>query len=347
MPTCIYCRFAGPESFPREHVIPYALGRFRKALTLGCVCGVCNEYFGRCLDRPFASESAESIARFRHGLRDMKSAKRSRTVRARANVPGPIRGAKVLLRPDATAKSGIGNVYVPQVGFKNPNELDWRWYTLEELNSEVAQTVEPGSGLKFFLAAEEGEHDEEKATSKMREQEGKFRSRLRELGLVGETQQISRDRLPPTKDFKTRVTCDFDFNMSRCVAKIAFNYFACVLDENADLLLRHNFDAVRKYVREGIFPDYPVVSFSNRPRFDPEPEKPPFVNGHVLAVGWDVTNENIGCALSLFNTMSYRVVLCRKYDGLWFALRHAHAFDFETREVRSIPVNLLPAPISV
>jgi hypothetical protein len=138
-----------------------------------------------------ASESAESIARFRYGLRDRKSAVRTQTVRARANVPGPIRGAKVLIRPDKTAKSGIGNVYVPQVGSKNPNEAEWRWYTLPELNSEVAQTVEPGAGLKFFLAADEGEQDEEVAMSKMKEQEEEFRSRLRELGLRGETKHIS------------------------------------------------------------------------------------------------------------------------------------------------------------
>ena len=337
----------GREKFPREHVIPYALGRFQKALTLGCVCNACNDYFGKCLDQPFASESAESIARYRHGLRDRESAGRTRTVRARANVPGPIQGAKVLLRPDATAKSGIANVYIPQVGFKNANESEWRWYTLEELNSEVAQSVGPGTGLKLFLAAEEAEQDEEAATLSMKRQEETFRSRLRELGLVGETQHVSRDRLPASKDFKTRVSCDFDFNMSRCVAKIAFNYLAYVLGENTDLLLRRNFDAIRKYVRDGIFADYPVVSFSNKPKFDQETENLRFVDGHILAVGWDTTNENIVCAIGLFNTMSYRVQLCRKYDGLWFALRHAHAFDFETGEVRSIPVNLLPAPIFV
>jgi hypothetical protein len=200
---------------------------------------------------------------------------------------------------------------------------------LPELDSEVMRTLEPGARIQLFF------------TSQAEEQQ--IRSRLRELVELGPTQHISRDKVLPTKDFKTRVTCDFDFNMSRCVAKIAFNYLAYVLGENAELLLRDDFDAVRKYVRDGIFPEYPVVSFSNTPKFEPDTEKPPFVDGHIVAVGWD-TNENIGCLLSLFNAMSYKVVLCRKYKGVWFT-PSAHSFDFQTGEVRSIPVSLLPTPI--
>jgi len=325
MPTCVYCGFSAQQKFPREHVVPQAFGSFHNNLTLGCVCGECNRYFGRHLESGFATESVESIVRYRYGLRDLESAERTRSIRAKANIQGPIRGAKVLLRPDASAKSGIGNIYVPQLGIKNPDEPEWRWYTLAELDSEVMRTLEPGARIQLFF------------TSPIEEQQ--IRSRLRELGL-GPTLHINRDQVLPTKDFKTRVTCDFDFNMSRCVAKIALNYLSYVLGENAGLLLRDDFDSVRNYVRDGIFPEHPIVSFSNTPKFEPDIEKPPFVDGHVVAVGWDITNENISCVLNLFNAMSYHVVLSRKYKGVWFT-PSAHSFDLQAGEVRSIPFSLL------
>src|SRR5260370_11078031 len=153
MPTCIYCGFSGHEKFPREHVIPQAFGSFQKSLTLGCVCAECNRYFGKHLELRFATESAESIVRYRYGLRDLESAERTRTIRARANIPGPIQGAKVLLRPDSSEKSGIGNVYVPQLAIKNTDEPEWRWYTLPELDSEVMRTVEAGARIQLFFTS--------------------------------------------------------------------------------------------------------------------------------------------------------------------------------------------------
>ena len=332
MPTCIYCGFSGTK-FPREHVIPKAFGHFKKALTLGCVCDECNRYFGKHLELRFATESAESIVRYRYGLRDVESAERTRTVRARANMPGPIHGAKVRLRPDGSAKSGIENVYVAQVSIQNTGETEPRWYTLQELDSGAMQTLQPGARIGYFF------------TSPQEEQQ--LRSRLRELGL-GPTAEVGRQTVLPTKNFNARVICDFDFNMSRCVAKIAFNYLAYVLGENTNVLLRPDFDGVRHYVRVGIFPGYPILEFSSKPKFDHDIEKPPFVNGHILAVGSDHATGSITCAISLFNaTMSYRVLACRKYEGLWFALWRAHGFDFDKGEVKPLPVNLLAEPILI
>ena len=329
MPQCIYCRCTRRDPFSREHVIPQSLGSFRGGLTLGCVCDECNHYFGKHLELEFARESAESVARYLHGLRDVESASRTRRMTARINVPGLLFGAKVLLRPNAS-RNGIDIVYLPQVAFKNKDAEDWKWYTVEELNSDVLRALEPGSVMKLMVTSPA--------------EEEKIRSQLRELGL-GPTKAISRDQVPPRPDVKTRVKCDFDFNMSRCVAKIAFNYFAHVLGENTRLLLRREFDAVRRYVRYGSNPEQPIVYFSEKARFEQDSTTPSFVDGHILAVGWDNTNENIGCALSLFNTMTYRVVLCRKYEGLWFPLHSAHSFDFETAGVKSIPLNLLTTPI--
>jgi hypothetical protein len=39
--------------------------------------------------------------------------------------------------------------------------------------------------------------------------------------------------------------------------------------------------------------------------------------------------------------MTYQVALCRKYQGLWFALNSVHSFDLATKEARRLPVDLL------
>lgn len=165
--------------------------------------------------------------------------------------------------------------------------------------------------------------------------------------LAWPTEVIGRNTVLPTKNFNTRVICDFDFNMSRCVAKIAFNYLAYVLGENTNVLLRTDFDGIRKYVRERTSPGYPVLSFSSKPKFDQDADRPPFVNRHMLGVGSDHATGSITCAISLFNAMSYRVLVCRKYEGLWFTLWSAHAFDFDTGEARPLPVNLLAEPVLI
>lgn len=306
-------------------MIPQSFGSFRHGLTLGCVCGDCNDYFSKHLELQFARESAESIARFRHGLRDYESAARTSRITARVNVPGPMFGAKVLLRPNAT-KNGIEIIYLPQVGFKNKNAEQWKWYTAEDLNSDIVQALEPGSEVKYFVTSSA--------------EEERLRSRLRELGLV-RTKPIRRDQFPPQPAVKTRVTCTFNSNMARCVAKIAFNYLAYVLEENTRLLLRVDFDAVRNHVRQGSNSEQPLVYFSGKPRLEEDNRERSFVDGHILAVGWDTTNENIVCGLGLFNAMTYQVVLCRRYSGLWLPLESAHCFDFRTNEAKKIPVSLL------
>jgi hypothetical protein len=325
----VYCRDTSGGRFHREHVIPKSLGSFRESLTVGCVCDECNRYFGQHLELGFARDSAESVARYRQGLRDSESASRATRTTARINIPGPLFGARVLLRPNQL-KNGIETVYLPQVAFKNEGAEEFTWYRAEELTPEVVQTLRPGSVMTLLVNSPA--------------EERVLRSRLQELG-IGATKAMSRNELQPNLEMKTRVTCDFDFNMSRCVAKIAFNYLAFALEENTNLLLRPGFDAIRNYVRFGPNPEKPIVYFSNKPNFDGESGNRTFVDGHVVAVGWDSTSENIGCVLSLFNTMSYRVVLCRKYEGLWFPLQSAHSFDFKSLRTARVPLNLSSGPI--
>jgi len=233
-------------------------------------------------------------------------------------------GATVLLGPSASA-AGMEIIYLPQVAFANKGSEEWEWYLPEELTSEIVGKFSPGSRVKYFLTSPE--------------QEQQLRGRLRELGF-GATKYLGKDTIPPQPEMTARVTYVFDEIIRRCIAKIAFNYLAYALLEDARLLLRDDFDPVRRYVREGEIPETQFVSVLGNPRLTRESRDDSLVDGHLMAVGWNM-NENIFCNLSIFNAMTYQVTLCRKYRGLWFSLSSMHSFDLSTRETKKFPGHLL------
>ena len=325
MPTCIYCRYSSPEPFPAEHVIPQSFGRFQNGLTLHCVCGDCNQFFGCHLELLFGRETGESVVRFQYGLRDSVAGARRSRLTARIKVPGPAFGAKVLLAPNAVTH-GMEIIYLPQVGFAQENSEEWEWYTLDELGPEILPRLGPNSKVKYFF------------TSPI--QETQLRARLHELGFTAPTKHISKDKILPQPEMAAGITYTFDPIIRRCIAKIAFNYLAHTLSENTRLLLRADFDHVRTYIRDGVIPENELVVVIGNPRLTEESRQGSLVDGHMVSVGWSM-GDNILCNLSIFNAMTYQVALCRKYRGLWFALSTMHSFDLGTKEARRLPGDLL------
>jgi hypothetical protein len=106
------------------------------------------------------------------------------------------------------------------------------------------------------------------------------------------------------------------------------------------LLLRDDFDTVRTFIRDGVIPQNEIVAVIGSPRLTEESRKGSLVDGHMIGVGWSV-NENILCNLNIFNAMTYQIALCRKYQGLSFALSSVHSFDLNTKEARKLPGDLL------
>jgi hypothetical protein len=228
------------------------------------------------LELQLARESAESIVRFQYGLRSDTAATRRSRVTARINVPGPIFGAKVVLGPNA-ARNGTDITYLPQVAIQSKGSEEWNWYLEEGLNPEILQKLGPGAGVKYLFTSQA--------------ELGRLRSRLQGFGLPA-TKVIRHDRIEPQTQLKARVTCQFHSNLARCVAKIAFNYLAYVLEEDTGILLRQDFDAIRNFVRYEQNLGRGFIYFSGAPRFDPEERKGSLVDGHILVVGWDAANEN-------------------------------------------------------
>lgn len=325
MAICIYCRRNASEPFPAEHVIPRSFGLFKGGLTLRCVCGDCNHFFSRELELRFARETGESIVRFQHGLRSGVAGYPGGKLTASINVPGPMFGARVLLAPSNGAKS-MEIVYLPQVGFASQNSDDWKWYLREELNKEVLKGLGTNIQVRYLFSSTADEQ--------------LLRAHLRSLGFSPNSRHVSRTIVPPGSEINARVTYTFDVIIRRCVAKIAFNYLAHAVGENARILLRSDFDVIREFVREGVLPREEIVFVVGGPRLDQESRLGSLVDGHMIAVGWNEA-EHILCNLSVFNAMTYQVVLSRKHQGLWFPLRNAHSFDLETRKARSLPGHLM------
>jgi hypothetical protein len=325
VPTCIYCRSSSSKPYPAEHVIPWSFGHFRNGLTLHCVCGDCNQYFANHLELHFGRETAESVVRFQYGLRDSVAGIPGGRLTARITLPGLTFGAKVLLGPNAKT-NGIEMVYMPQVAFAAENSDEWTWYLPEELNQEVLRSLPPNSQLRYFCASPA---DEEM-----------LRKRMREVGFSLSTKHVSRTTILPQPEMTARITYTLDLTIRRCVAKIAFNYLAWALAEESRLLLRSDFDAVRSCIRNGVIPENELVFVAGGPRLTEESRRGSLVDGHMIGIGWNM-GEHILCNLSVFNAMTYQVVLCRKYGGVWFPLTNAHSFDVTNGEARALPGHIL------
>jgi hypothetical protein len=135
MPTCIYCRITSDVSFPKEHVVPRAFGRFHGNLTLPCVCGPCNKFFNGELELFLTRDSVEALLRVRYGLKTKSTKRRLGQNRLTIRVisPGDWYGARIHAERD-DAGNEIKAQPLPQVGFRKFGETERRWFSEEQLD---------------------------------------------------------------------------------------------------------------------------------------------------------------------------------------------------------------------
>lgn len=152
---------------------------------------------------------------------------------------------------------------------------------------------------------------------------------------------------PITVDGSVRVeiASQVDATIYRAIAKIAFNYVAH--QHGAEFVLWPDFDDVRNYIRYGTEPSWaPVVIPVRKPiLFDDSPRSRQ-TNGHLITVDWNAARTGLLAQVSLFNTITYRVVLCPYYSGIWHdGLRTGHHFDIEDRTVTPLNSASLGFPL--
>jgi hypothetical protein len=118
-------------------------------------------------------------------------------------------------------------------------------------------------------------------------------------------------------------------NLRRCIAKYAINYLACVC--NSRFALAAEFDSVREFARFGTPPQQPLI----RPHFNPiladDEQTERQTDGHLIVISWDDTFNILTCQVSLFNYVTYDVVLCRELKSrVWRPIRSGTITTFRT-----------------
>jgi hypothetical protein len=321
---CIYCRIRGDQrAFNREHVLSEAFGSFKDALVLHqYVCRECNRSFGDGIERELTRDAFEAILRFQKGLKE----------------PGQ---GQIKLRyvefavPEGNEWSGVrlhlagndGEVVFrpsPQVGAFDEATDRWTYLTSTEIELGLIEQYphfkKAGGQLRVFAATRE-EHD--LLAAKL----ANYRINYARAGDL----QTPSDMLG-TPENEVEVTFTLNTNIRRCIAKYAFNYLACVC--NSRFALAAEFDAVRDFVRYGRVLDYGMVKSHFAPILSDDGSAKRQTDGHLITLSWDDTLRVLTCQVSIFNYITYDVVLCRELKSrLWRPIRSGHHYDLAARTV--------------
>lgn len=323
--ACVYCRKTIAARFPKEHVVPKAFGRFRDNLTVGCVCGDCNGFFSHELELFLTRDSAEALLRVRYGLKTKggrRNLGKSRVV-VRVISPGNWYGARVAIERDPTGTI-VSAAPLPQVAFQKFGEREWKWFLADELEqTKQWERYRTNANTKIV------------GTPHAVVQQ--LADKLVAMGVVFKKRGAFEKHGGNVEVFAESILDDIIF---RGMAKIAFNFLAYT--KGAEFVLRSDFDAIRQYIRFGTQPRRPPVIVSKIPILSGDDASYRQTNGHVIVVDWDKVNEGIVSWVSLFNHLTYHVVLCDDYSGVWHPLDCGRHFDLETltiSEVRGIRLN--------
>ena len=290
--------------------MPQGLGMFAQNWTLLTeVCDSCNKYFGRELDLQISRDSIEAYLRIASGLKPARAADKlmHRRMKATFLADGLFDGVRVRMKPTDEGDD-ILPVPAAQVGFRRPGQ-DWVFLTEREWSREAIAAAGAGSDVEVRLFAESGELDQ-------------LRNKLAGFGCeISETDRVLDQQVP-----EGRATVQFDFvvdtTMRRAAAKIAFNYAARVL--GGDVMRRSDFDAIREFIRNGIEP-YPMVAAQDRSILvGPEAANS---QTHAVGIGWVAEKRLLAGMVSLFNKVTYGVLLCHSGSDEWVKVEHRHLFD--------------------
>lgn len=291
---CIYCRAEAPAvTFEgREHVIPQAFGLFSTGnLVLRTVCDGCNHYFSHDLDEPLARGSWEGLQRYSHGQADPR-ALRGKAVRERVRTTaksGPWIGMHVEQRPSPDGTQ-VWVEPLQQVGFAKSAEGPYTFFLSDDIPRRQALGAVLGEG-PFFAKA-------------MRFDDAALRERLKERGFT-QTGDVTPgvDVISPGTVIKVGHVSTADRTVLRAVAKISFNYFACL---SPQLVLLAQFDPVRDFVRFDRGERKDVIELSAVPIVD---NRSRGRVGHAVTVRVDQSSGRVVGEVSLYSGISYRVAL--------------------------------------
>jgi hypothetical protein len=98
-----------------------------------------------------------------------------------------------------------------------------------------------------------------------------------------------------------------------------------------------DFDVIRRFIRYSEHPGYPLVVEESRPiLYDDRPSERQ-TNGHLVTVSWAESLGDLVGEVSLFNSITYRVSLCRHFSGrVWRPIRSGHHYNLQPMRVEPL-----------
>ena len=209
-----------------------------------------------------------------------------------------------------------------QIGFRRKGSAETRWLLESQVSVETLaeyRTAQAGNVEMLILGPTEA--DRKRVEDKVR---AAGISITNKRDVAGQTQL--------NEQIATEVSTQLDSDILRALAKIGFNYVACV--HGADFVLRSDFDALRNYIRYAVEPGYPLVVLASGGILTGEPRGLKFTDGHLITFQWNASLRGLLARVSLFNQAVYHVLFCVEYSGIWSnELECGHDFDIETGEV--------------
>ncbi len=322
-PVCIYCRATGVP-FSRDHVIPEAFGKFEGNFVLTSVCGACNQFFGDELELVLGRNSREAILRLHHGVKAPAGAQQLKYDNAELTVgePGPWRGARIMLAADP-AGTTLDTRPLPQVGFKNEGETDWKWVSEAALTDSIVDPYRKSTALIQVIGPSQDDID-------------RLTAKINTLGInfnrKGPLPQPARE----DGTMLTKLASKVEDRILRAIAKIAGNYVAYI--HGAAFFLRPDFDDYRNWVRYGTPPPWsiPPVVVVTTPVLALDSSQWRQTTGHLVTFDWNRQGDGLFAQVSLFNDLNYKILLCPRYSGLLHDIRTGHHFDLQSRTISAL-----------
>lgn len=325
MPCCIYCfKNKSDSAFKkREHVLPQSFGKFKpnNLILKEIVCDDCNQFFGDKIEIFLARDTIEGVHRYIYKIRPKREFTKSKRLKFKI-AEGEMKG--VIVRHTYSQQAGESDLDpVMQVCFYDKVKKEYDCFepeelpTLKELQRRDSNITK--KQISYFAKPEE----EESIIDLLKNKGFNFKKE-------GE---IPIPKPEKTRGILTAGTVRIDPIIYRGFSKIAFNYLAYC--EGKDFVFLDDFNPIRNFIRYGhgtpndyFFPnDKPIL-------FDDQKFKARTAAGHLLVVEWQ--GYDLVGRVSLFNLTTYKILLCKRFNGIWRNISHGHYFDMKSREVSKL-----------
>ena len=312
---CIYCLKNKDRPRRVEHIIPQSFGVFKGNFVLtDDVCDDCNQFFGNALEIFLARDTIEGMHRCDFNVKkpgEFKSlGKRSKLIVKVAE--GFFQGAyayryysekekRILLKP------------LPQVGFFKTDGSGYEFFLLKDI-----LPVKSLPSGHYNLADSKGiiilGCDPKTADSILTKQGYSFHA-------GGEFDCPDKEATSWLSDVEGTI----DQTIMRAVAKIAFNYLTYWMGK--DFVLHDSFNNIREFILTGKRDGDLLIRAVDKAILGDEIGLSKRRLGHIVTVDWAGDKVSILAQVSLFNWITYQIILARDYPEEKINITKGNFFD--------------------